>query len=143
MSDTYAASKQINAQLSNINAGGQALSTVDSLSTLKLLSHFDDSSPANVKAAQAKVTSNELAYLRAGMLGVNNIKQLGDKLGRDLQGSMALANLLRNRQADRVSNTLLDLVLQQNASTQLNNTVKDLTNNPAIFDAGEEGEDGF
>lgn len=142
MSDTYAASKQINAQLSNINAGGQALSTVDSLSTLKLLSHFDDSSPANVKAAQAKVTSNELAYLRAGMLGVNNIKQLGDKLGRDLQGSMALANLLRNRQADRVSNTLLDLVLQQNASTQLNNTVKDLTNNPAIFDA-EEGDDGF
>ena len=142
MSDTYAASNQINAQLSNTNAGGQALSTVDSLSTLKLLSHFDDSSPANVKAAQAKVTSNELAYLRAGMLGVNNIKQLGDKLGRDLQGSMALANLLRNRQADRVSNTLLDLVLQQNASTQLNNTVKDLTNNPAIFDA-EEGDDGF
>ena len=142
MSDTYAASKQINAQLSNINAGGQALSTVDSLSTLKLLSHFDDSSPANVKAAQAKVTSNELAYLRAGMLGVNNIKQLGDKLGRDLQGSMALANLLRNRQADRVSNTLLDLVLQQNASTQLNNSVKQLGGDPAIFEA-EEAEDEY
>jgi hypothetical protein len=109
MSDTYAASKQINAQLSNINAGGQALSTVDSLSTLKLLSHFDDNAPPNVKAAQAKVTSNELAYLKAGMLGVQNIKQLGDKLGRDLQGSMALANLLRNRQADRVSNTLICL----------------------------------
>ena len=140
MSDTYAASKQIAASLSNINAGGQALSTVDSLSTLKLLSHFDDNAPANVKQAQAKVTSNELAYLRAGMLGVQNIKQLGDKLGRDLQGSMALANLLRNRQADRVSNSLLDLVLQQNASTQLENTVKDLTNNAAIFDA-EEGEE--
>jgi hypothetical protein len=143
MSDTYAASKQINAQLSNINAGGQALSTVDSLSTLKLLSHFNDSSPANVKAAQAKVTSNELAYLRAGMLGVQNIKQLGDKLGRDLNGSMALASLLKNRQADRVSNTLLDLVLQQNASTQLQNTVKSLGGDPAIFDAGEEGEYGF
>ena len=73
MSDTYAASKQTNAQLSNINAGGQALSTVDSLSTLKLLSHFDDNAPANIKAAQAKVTNNELAYLRAGMLGVQNI----------------------------------------------------------------------
>ena len=95
MSDTYAASKQINAQLSNINAGVQALSTVDSLSTLKLLSHFDCNAPANIKAAQAKVTNNELAYLRAGMLGVQNIKQLGDRLGRDLQGSMALANLLR------------------------------------------------
>ena len=140
MSDTYAASKQINQQLSNINAGGQALSTVDSLSTLKLLSHFDSNAPANVKAAQAKVTSNELSYLRAGMLGVQNIKQLGDRLGRDLQGSMALANLLRNRQADRVSNSLLDLVLQQNASTNLQNTVKELTNNPAIFDA-EEAED--
>ena len=140
MADTYAASKQINAQLSNINAGGQALSTVDSLSTLKLLSHFDSNAPANIKAAQAKVTNNELAYLRAGMLGVQSVKQLGDRLGRDLQGSMALANLLRNRQADRVSNTLLDLVLQQNASTNLQNTVKELTNNPAIFDA-EEGED--
>ena len=126
MADTYAASKQINQQLSNINAGGQALSTVDSLSTLKLLSHFDDNAPANIKAAQAKVTNNELAYLRAGMLGVQNIEQLGDRLGRDLQGSMALANLLRNRQADRVSNTLLDLVLQQNASTQLQNTLKSL-----------------
>ena len=51
MSDTYAAPKQINAQLSNINAGGQALSTVDSLSTLKLLSHFDFNAPANIEAA--------------------------------------------------------------------------------------------
>ena len=87
------------------------MSTVDSLGTLKLLSHFDANASANVKAAQAKVTSNELAHLRAGMLGVNSIKQLGDRLGRDLQGSMALANLLRNRQAVRVSKTLLDLVL--------------------------------
>ena len=142
MSDTYAASKKVNAQLSNINAGGQALSTVDSLSTLKLLSHFDSNAPANIKAAQAKVTNNELAYLRAGMLGVQNIKQLGGRLGCDLQGSMALANLLRNRQADRVSNTLLDLVLQQNASTQLNNTVKQLGGDPAIFDA-EEGDDEY
>jgi hypothetical protein len=143
MADTYAASKQINAQLSNINAGGQALSTVDSLSTLKLLSHFDSNAPANVKAAQAKVTSNELAFLRAGMLGVQNIKQLGDRLGRDLQGSMALANLLRNRQADRVSNTLLDLVLQQNASTQLENTVKSLGGDAAIFEAGEADDEEY
>ena len=111
MADTYAVSKQIDQQLSNINAGGAALSTVDSLSTLKLLSHFDDNAPANIKAAHAKVTNNELAYLREGMLGVNSIKQLGDRLGRDLQGSMALANLLWNRQAGCVSNTLLDLLL--------------------------------
>ena len=140
MSDTYAASKQINAQLSNINAGGQALSTVDSLSTLKLLSHFDSSASAKVKTAQAKVTSNELSYLRADMLGVNTVKQLGDKLGTDLNGAMALASLLRNRQADRVSNTLLDLVLQQNSSTNLQNTVKSLGGDPAIFEA-EAGED--
>ena len=113
------------------------------MSTLKLLSHFDDNAPANIKAAQAKVTNNELAYLRAGMLGVQNIKQLGDRLGRDLQGSMALANLLRNRQADRVSNTLLDLVMQQNASTQLQNTVKDLGGDPAIFDAEDEGDEDY
>jgi len=73
------------------------------------------------------------------MLGVQSVKQLGDRLGRDLQGSMALANLLRNRQADRVSNSLLDLVLQQNSSTNLQNTVKSLGGD-AIFDA-EEGED--
>ena len=141
MADTYAASKQINQQLSNINAGGAALSIVDSLSTLKLLSHFDDNAPANIKAAQAKVTNNELAYLRAGMLGVNSIKQLGDRLGWDIQGSMALANLLRNRQADRVSNTLLDIVLQQNVSAQLNKTVASLGGDPAIFDAEEEEEE--
>ena len=70
MADTYAASKKNNAQLSNTNAGGQALLTVDSLSKLKLLSHFDSNAPANVKLAQANVTNNELAFLRAGMLGV-------------------------------------------------------------------------
>ena len=143
MSDTYAASKQTNAQLSNINVGGQALSTVDSLSTLKLLSHFDSNVSANIKAAQAKVTNNELAYLRAGMLGVQSVKQLGDRLGRDLQGSMALANLLRNRQADRVSNSLLDLVLQQNSSTNLQNTVKSLGGDPAIFDAEDKEDEEY
>lgn len=140
MADTYAASKQINAQLSNINAGGQALSTVENLSTLTLFSHFDENTPANVKAAQAKVTNNELAFLRAGMLGVQNIKQLGDRLGRDLNDFMALANLLQNRQADRVSNTLLDLVLQQNASTQLKNTMISPGGDPAIFDAEVDEE---
>ena len=69
-SDTYAASKNINAQLSNINSNGPSLSTVDSLSTLKLMSHWDDTAPANVKGAQKAVTNNELGYLRAGMLGV-------------------------------------------------------------------------
>ena len=81
MADTYAASKQINAQLSNINAGGQALSTVDSLSTLKLQLHFDATAPANIKLAQQKVTNNEQAFLSARMLNVQNIKQLGDRLG--------------------------------------------------------------
>ena len=133
MADTYAASKKINQQLSNINADGQALSTVDSLSTLNLLSHFDDNAPANIKAAQAKVTNNELAYLRAGILGVQNIKQLGDRLGRDLNRSMALANLLRNKQVDRMSNTLLGLMLQRNASTQLNKTVVGLGGDPAFL----------
>ena len=137
MTDTYTAPKEITAQLSNINTGGQALSTFDSLSTMKILSHFDSNAPANVKAAQAKVTNNELAYLRAGMVGVNSIKQLGDHLGRYLQGSMALANLLRNRQADRVSNLLLHLVLQQDASTNLENTVQSLRHR-AIFEEGEE-----
>ena len=77
------------------------------------------------------------------MLGVQNIKQLGDRLGRDHQGSMALSNLLRNRQTDRVSNTLLDLVLQQNASTKLNKTVLSLGGDPAIFDVEEEEDEEY
>ena len=79
------------------------MSTVDSLSTLILLSHFDGNEPANVKAAQTKATTNKLAYLRAEMVGVHSVKQLWYRLGRVLQGSMALANRLRNRQSDRVS----------------------------------------
>ena len=75
------------------------------------------------------------------MLGVQNIKQVGDRLGRDLQRNMELANLLRNRQAGRVSNTLLDLVLQQNASTKLKNRVPSLRGDPAIFEA--EKEEGY
>ena len=116
-SDTYAASKNINAQLSNINSNGPSLSTVDSLSTLKLLSHFDNTAPANVERAQKAVTDNELGYLRAGMLGVQ-VRSIGDKLGRDLNGAMALAGLLKSRQADRLSNNLLDAVLEQNKTTR-------------------------
>ena len=139
MVNTYAASKQINDQLSNINAGGQALSTFDSLSAIKLLIRFDDSAraPANVKEAQAKVTTNKLAYFKAGMLGVNSVKQFGECLGRDLQGSMALANLLRNRQAGRISNMLFDLVLQQNASTDLDSAVQSLSG-PTTFEERED-----
>ena len=87
------------------------------------------------------MTNNELAYLRAGMLGDQIIKPLGARLGRDLQGNMALANLLRNCKADRVSNTLLDLVLQQNAWAQLQKKVKSLGGDPAIFEAEEDGEE--
>ena len=54
-----------------------------------------------------KKINNELAFSRAGILGAQNIKHLRDCLGRGLQGSMALANLLRNLQADHVPNTLL------------------------------------
>ena len=71
-------------------------------------------------------------------LDVQNIEQLGDRLGRDLQGSMALANLSRNRPADRVFNTLLDIVLQQNSFTQLNKTVASLGGDVAIFEAEEK-----
>ena len=53
---------------------------------------------------------------------------------------MALANLLRNKQADCVSNTPLDQLLQQNASTQLNKTVVSLGREPSIFEAEEEEE---
>ena len=38
---------------------------------------FNDNAPTNVKAAHTKVTTNKLTYLRAGMVGVNSIKQLG------------------------------------------------------------------
>lgn len=68
---------------------------------------------------------------------MKSIKQLGDRLGRDLQGSMALANLLRNMQADLVSNSLLDLVLEQNTSTNLGKTFQSLSGT-AIFDEGDD-----
>ena len=53
-------------------------------------------------------------------------------------GFLGCSTILRNRQADRVSNILLDLVLQQNSSTNLQNTVKSLGGDPAIFDAEDE-----
>ena len=117
-SDTCVASKNINAQLRNINSNGPFLSTVDSLSTLKLLSHWDDTALANVKRARKAVTNNELGYLRAGMLGVQ-VRSICDKLGRDFNGAMALAGLLKSRQAGRLSNNLLDDVLEQNRTTRL------------------------
>ena len=74
MTDTYTMAKKINVQLSNINASRYALSAVDSLSTPKFLFYFDSNAPANTMVAQARVTNKDIAFLRAGMLGVQNIE---------------------------------------------------------------------
>ena len=141
-SDTYAASKNIKVQLSNINSNGPSPSTVDSLSTLKLLSHWDETEPAYVKWIQKAVTNNELGYLRAGMMGVQ-VWSIDDKLGRDLNGTMALAEPLKSRQANRLSNNMLDDVLEQNKTIRLATSLQALQKGTdlAIFNADSSDDE--
>ena len=76
------------------------------------------------------------------MLGVQ-VRSIGDKLGRDLNGAMVLAGLLKSRQADRLSNNLLDAVLEQNKTTRLATSMQTLQEGTdlAIFNADSSDDE--
>ena len=96
--------------LQNTVAGDNTkpLSTIDTLASLKALNFFakggDDIDPTIGAIAQ-----NEIAYLKAGMEAINRNPMLSLRFGNDLNASMTIAALLKQRNAQRIYENTLDV----------------------------------
>ena len=91
----------------------KTLSTVDILASLKALDHsYTD---PTVKA----IAENEKAYLNQAMKAISENAMLSLKFGNGLEGAMAVAGLLKQRNSQRIYEQALDPYASQVASKEI------------------------
>ena len=85
----------------------KTLSTMDVLSSLKAMDYFQKENN-NVNSTIKAIADNELAYLNASMTAISTNPVLQTKFGNGLEGAMAVAGLLKQRNAQRQYEKILD-----------------------------------
>ena len=102
MTTNVDANTLLNLQSSVAGDVTRTLSTVDILASLKALDcdHKDE--------AIAEIGKNEKAYLSQAMAAINNNAMLSLKFGNGLEGAMAVAGLLKQRNSQRIYEQALD-----------------------------------
>ena len=119
MANSYESQQKLNSLVANDVT--PQLSTVDVLSSLKLISHFE--SPDVRKTVAGEIAQKEIEYLKLGFQAVRDNPALSDKFGNGFQGGMAVASLLKAKQAERVYDDIIGKILETNDSTKLNNVI--------------------
>ena len=100
--------KQIERAVANDTA--PSLSSVDVLSSLKLFGTLRKQlSDTDISTA---IIAEELKYLDAGMIAVSKNPILSHKFGGGFSGCMAVAELLKERNSQRIYNKVIDDALQ-------------------------------
>ena len=84
----------------------KTLSTMDVLSSLKAMDYFQKG--GDIDPTIKRIADNELAYLKASMVAISSNPVLQTKFGNGLEGSMAVAGLLKQRNAQRQYEEILD-----------------------------------
>jgi hypothetical protein len=97
------------------------MSTIDILSSLKLINHFESRSGDDT--ASQKIANEELKYLRAGMGALQSNPSLTSRFGSGWQGAMAVAGLLKQKQSERVYDKIIGDILEANESLKLDTVV--------------------
>ena len=87
------------------------LSTIDILSSLKLISHFESKIAENDDNPTTKIAKEELKYLGLAMTALNDNPALSQRFGHGFSGAMAVSGLLKQRQSERVYKNIIDGVL--------------------------------
>ena len=113
MSNQVDANTLLNLQNSVAGDVTRTLSTVDILASLKALDH-DYKNPI-----VAEIAKNEKAYLTQAMNAINNNAMLSLKFGNGLEGAMAVAGLLKQRNSQRIYEKALDPYAQEVSSKEL------------------------
>jgi hypothetical protein len=93
------------------------MTTIDILSSLKLISHFETQINDNKDAATSLIAKEELKYLTAGMNALKSNPSLSTRFGSGFQGAMSIAGLLKTKQSERVYNSIIGNILDQNEMT--------------------------
>ena len=113
MSNQVDANTLLNLQNSVAGDVTRTLSTVDILASLKALDHDYKN------GVVAEIARNEKAYLTQAMDAINNNAMLSLKFGNGLEGAMAVAGLLKQRNSQRIYEKALDPYAEKVSSKEL------------------------
>ena len=115
MASSFDAQQKLEALITNDTT--PSMSTIDILSSLKLIEFWEGKTKgANPVDASAKIAKEELKYLSAAMKAMGNNPALTNRFGSGFQGAMAISSLLKQKQAERVYNKIIEGVLEQKDS---------------------------
>ena len=93
-----------------------ALSTVDTLSSLKLLRDLaEGSTNARDKTSIQQVIQTETRYLRTAIHALQSTPSLQNKFGQGLGAALSLANVLREKHADKTYDLIINRTIENNA----------------------------
>ena len=110
------------------------LSTIDILSSLKLISHFEGKISDGDDNPTTKIAKEELKYLGLAMKALNDNPALSTRFGHGFSGAMAVSGLLKQRQSERVYKNIIDGVLDDGGDVGL-----DLDTSVARINRGGSG----
>ena len=113
MSNQVDANTLLNLQSSVAGDVTRTLSTVDILASLKALDH------TYTNDVVGEIARNEKAYLTQAMNAINNNAMLSLKFGNGLEGAMAVAGLLKQRNSQRIYEQALDPYAENVSSKEL------------------------
>ena len=106
---SYDSEKKLESLISNDLS--PQLSTIDILSSLKLIGHFEEKITSDPDAPTSKIAAEELKYLGLAMKALNDNPALSTRFGNGFSGAMAVSGLLKQRQSERVYKNIIDSVL--------------------------------
>ena len=106
---TYDSEKKIEGLISNDLS--PQLSTIDILSSLKLIGHFENQIEEHPDKATSKVAKEELKYLGLAMKALEDNPALTSRFGSGFAGAMAVTGLLKQRQSERTYKKIIDDIL--------------------------------
>ena len=111
MTDSYSAEKKIEQVV--VNDQNPSMTTIDILASLKSINHFqsiiDDKRVQNTPLTGAEmIAQHELKYLSMGANAIGSDGIWRERFGGGLQGAMAMSELLKARESERVTKKLLD-----------------------------------
>jgi len=115
MASSYENQLKLQQLIDNNTTPGQ--STIDILSSLKLISYFEDSK--NASTAAGTVAQEEIKWLKAGMSALKDNPALTNRFGSGFEGAVAISNLLKQKSSECVYDSILEGVLESKASGDL------------------------
>jgi hypothetical protein len=123
MSNSFEGQQKISQLITN-DVSAQNPSTIDILSSLKLIGHFEDAGVQKTVAGQ--IAQKEIEYLKLGMQAVQNNPALSNKFGNGFSGAMAVSQLLKQKQSERIYDDIMNSILETSTTFKKDNVIKTL-----------------